>query len=158
MQKLLVIAAASLVAMLLVAPLVRADGGVKDFAVGGFRGVDGINNVGFSAHSDPDGANPQGYLTQTIPEGKAAAQRRDHFTVTCLAVDGNHAALGLTPSDDPTLARFPNGRVLRVTDGGPGGTSDKYGYTNGTTDCQSELSNLAPNTLESGDILVNDEP
>jgi hypothetical protein len=83
--------------------------GKHDFAVGGFRGVGGVNNVGFSAHSDPDGSNPFGHLRQTIPEGKTVAQRRDRFTVTGLVVTVNHAAIGLMPSDSATATRFPTG-------------------------------------------------
>jgi hypothetical protein len=69
------------------------DGG-HDFAVGGFKGT-ANNEVGFSAHSDPAGGNPRGHLSQNIPQ-----VRKDRFTVTCLAVIGNHAALELTPSAD----------------------------------------------------------
>jgi hypothetical protein len=184
MKKLLAIAAATLAGVLLVAPVVRAgvvdfltfqagadaaqavdptldlppNDGARDFAVGGFRGFNGVNNVGFSAYSDPNGANPHGHLSQTIPAGKTSAQRRDHFTVTCLAVLENIAALGLTPSDAATAARFPDGRVLRVTDGGPGGALDLYGYDNGdASNCQNHLTGgtVAP---ESGNILVHDEP
>jgi hypothetical protein len=158
MKKLLVIAAAALTAVLLAAPVVRADG-THDFAVGGIRGLGGVNSIGFSAQSEPNGANPQGYLSQTIPEGKTSPQRRDRFTVTCLAVAGNLAALGLTPADTATLARFPNGRVLRVTDSGlPGGEGDLYGYDNGdASNCQNHVTGgtVAP---ESGDIVVHDEP
>jgi hypothetical protein len=95
-KKLLALAAVCGAAVFLAAPAVHADG-PGDFAVGGFQGVGGVNKVGFSAHGDSNGANPSGYLTQTIPQG-----RKDNFTVTCLAVNGNHAAVGLTR---PTMKR-----------------------------------------------------
>jgi hypothetical protein len=108
MKKLVVLAAVCGATLFLVAPAVQA-GGAPDFAVGGFQGVGGANKVGFSATSDPNGANPHGYLSQNVQQF-----RKDNFTVTCLAVTGNHAAIGLT-ADAATAANFPNGRVLVVT-------------------------------------------
>ena len=90
-----------------------------------------------------------------------AAQRQDRFNVTCLAVDGNHAAIGLTPSNSATAANFPQGRVLIVIDNGnpssSGQTVDFYGYQNGTNDCQPFRATLVANLPETGNILVNDE-
>jgi hypothetical protein len=134
--------------------------GMSDTAVGGFRGVGGVNDVAFSAHSDPNGANPYGHLSQTIPAGKTSPQRQDRFDVTCLAVDGNHAAIGLTPSNSETATRFPSGRVLIVIDNGnpqSGQTVDTYGYRNGTNNCEMFRTDVVTNLPETGDTLVHDE-
>jgi hypothetical protein len=153
MKKLVVLAALCAAAVFLAVPVVHA-GGPGDSAVGGFQGVGGVNKVGFSAHSGPDGANPTGYLTQTIPQG-----RKDNFTVTCLAVNGNHAAIGLTPANAETAANFPSGRVLVVIDNGvPAGgqTVDNYGYVNGTNDCTQQTTTVVSNLPDSGNITVQD--
>jgi hypothetical protein len=155
MKKLVVLAAVCGVAVFLAVPVVQA-GGANDFAVGGFQGVGGANKVGFSATSDPNGANPNGYLTQTIPQG-----RKDNFTVTCLAVTGNHAAIGLTAANAATAANFPHGRVLVVIDNGnptSGQTVDNYGYVNGTNDCTLYTTTVVTNLPQSGNITVHDEP
>lgn len=185
MKKLLAIAAATLVAVFVVAPATVGativdlltfqsavdaaqavdptlaappNDGKHDFAVGGFRGVGGINNVGFSAHSDPNGANPYGHLSQTIPP----QGRKDRFTVTCLAVTVNHAAIGLTAANATTAANFPNGRVLVVIDNGnPAGGQpvDNYGYVSSSTNnCTLYTATPVTNIPESGNILVHDEP
>jgi hypothetical protein len=153
MKKLVVLAALCAAAVVLAVPVVHA-GGPGDSAVGGFQGVGGANKVGFSAHSGPDGANPSGYLTQTIPQG-----RKDNFTVTCLAVNGNHAAIGLTPANAETAANFPSGRVLVVIDNGvPAGgqTVDNYGYVNDTNDCTQQTTTVVTNLPDSGNITVQD--
>jgi hypothetical protein len=131
------------------------DGG-HDFVVGGFQGT-GDNNIGFSAHSGPLGEEPFGHLSQTIPQG-----RKDRFTVTCLAVAGNRAALGLTPTDAASN-EFVGERVLAVMDSGlPGGTGDMYGYygVSGSgvpaNTCALYV-NGAAFPVEHGNILVHDE-
>ena len=155
MKKFVVLAAVCGAAVFLAAPVVQA-GGAHDFAVGGFQGVGGANKDDFSAMSDPNGANPNGYLTQTIPQG-----RKDNFTVTCLAVTGNHAAIGLTAANAATAANFPNGRVLVVIDNGVpasgGQTVDNYGYVNGTNDCTQQTTTSVTNFPQSGNITVHDE-
>ena len=97
-------------------------------------------NVGFSAMSDADGANPFGHLSQTIPH-----VRKDRFRVTCLAVSGNEAAIGLTPTDAQTAQNYPNGRVLAVRDNGNpanGQSVDEYAYFIGSiaADCANYVS------------------
>jgi hypothetical protein len=164
MKKLPVLFAASLLAILIAVPVVRASvvsaltasAGPQDFAVGGFVGSAGTNKVGFSAHSDANGANPSGYLSQTIPQG-----RKDNFRVTCLAVNGNHAAIGLTAADATTAQNFPTGRVLIVIDNGNpvgGQPVDTYGYVNGTNDCTQYTTTNVTNIPASGNIQVNDAP
>jgi hypothetical protein len=132
------------------------DGG-HDFAVGGFQGT-GDNNVGFSAHSDHLGVNPQGHLSQTIPH-----DRMDRFTVTCLEVAGNRAALGLTPSNAETAQRYPNGRVFVVTDNGNpvgGQPVDMYAYYIGgvASNCAAYVGLGGFFTPVNGNIVVHDEP
>ena len=123
-----------------------------DFAVGGFQGQDG-NNVGFSAQSGPQGQNPKGHLSETIPQ---AAKAR--FTVTCLSVTGSDAAIGLHPtnaaSNDAT-----DEFVLVVHNGAvPGGTADQYGFINESAAmCRGEQ--VLANTgfpLRRGNINVHD--
>ena len=161
MKRLISFATASVIAVFLVVPaIVSAGNDAKhDSAVGGFRGVGGVNNVDVSAHSDANGANPYGHLNQTIAPSKGTA-RSDRFDVTCLEVQGTFAKIGLTASNAATAANFPNGRVLLVVDNGnPAGgqTVDTYGYLNGTNDCTLPLS-PASNLPASGNILVQDQP
>jgi hypothetical protein len=129
--------------------------GRHDFAVGGFQGG-ADNNVAFSARSGPQGHDPQGHLSQTMPQ-----VRKDRFTVTCLAVAGSNAALGLTPANAQTAANFPNGRVLGVRDNGPpvGGQSvDQFGYFFPTSPdiCPAYVGVPTIFVPASGNILVHD--
>jgi hypothetical protein len=83
--------------------------------------------------------------------------------VTCLEVAGNHAALGLTPSNAATAAMFPNGRVLGVTDNGNpvgGQPVDLYAYYVGSIASQCALYVGAGGafTPVNGQIVVHDEP
>ena len=75
-------------------------GGKREFAVGAGRaafalGVVGETGFTFSAHSDPFGGRPTGYVTATgDPDGPgpiASFTVRGH--VTCVRVDGNRASL-----------------------------------------------------------------
>ena len=155
-KKLLAVAGVTLAVIVLVAPLtVDAAAGKHDFAVGGFQG-NGDNNVGFSAQSDADGANPFGHLSQTIPN-----VRKDRFRVTCLAVSGSEAALGLTPANAQTAQNFPNGRVLAVRDNGNptnGQPVDEYGYyAASAADCANFVSGAVFLPVN-GNILVHDVP
>ena len=161
MKRLISFATASVIAVFLIVPAIVSAGndGQHDSAVGGFRGVDGVNNVDFSAHSDANGANPYGHLNQTITASKGTA-RSDRFDVTCLEVQGTFAKIGLTASNAATAANFPSGRVLVVVDNGNpigGQPADTYGYYNGTNDCTLPLT-PAGNLPASGNILVQDQP
>jgi hypothetical protein len=157
MKKLLAVAGLTVAAVVLIAPLtVDAAAGKHDFAVGGFQGT-GDNNVGFSAQSDADGANPFGHLSQTIPQ-----VRKDRFRVTCLAVSGNEAAIGLTPANAQTAQNYPTGRVLAVRDNGnptSGQPVDEYAYILGTSaaNCANYVGSAAFVPVN-GNILVHDVP
>jgi hypothetical protein len=183
MKKLLAIAAAMLAVVFLVAPgtvsativdlltfqsavdsaqavdptlAAPANDGGHDFAVGGFERASGAH-TGFSAQSGPLGENPSGHLSSTLDPG--VFQQR--YDVTCLAVAGNHASIGLVPSNagsnDATLET-----VLVVVDSGlPGGTGDVYGFiiTPGVQaqDCPLYVAVTPPFMPLSGNILVHDE-
>jgi len=151
---------AAVTAIVLAAPSLAGSKG--DSAVGGFQGVGGVNNVAFSAQSDANGANPSGHLTQTIPSNDPTIpQRLDRFDVTCLAVTGNHAAIGLTPRDATTAAKFPDGRTLVVIDNGPpvgGQPVDFYGYAANDKDCTQFTTTVVSNHPAYGNISVNDTP
>jgi hypothetical protein len=74
--------------------------GAHDYAVGGGQhaafGIPGCGRVsgGFSAHSDPDGSNPQGHVVLTV-ENTDCTGGFTHITakVTCLQVIGNGALI-----------------------------------------------------------------
>jgi hypothetical protein len=144
----------ALLATVVFAGAALANNGGHSSAVGGFQGI-ANNEVAFSAHSDPLGANPQGHLSQNIPQ-----VRKDRFTVTCLAVSGNKAALGLTPSDAATAANFPNGRVLTMTDNGNpvgGQPVDTYAYFgDSASNCALYANAGGFFTPVSGNIVVSD--
>jgi hypothetical protein len=98
----------------------------KDFAVGGFQGVDN-NKVGFSAHSGSLGQDAQGHLSETIPlfYGTPPRTYQGRFTITCLTVLGNDAAMGLVPTDAASNDQ-PAQFVFAVHDSGlPGGSGDQ---------------------------------
>jgi hypothetical protein len=130
--------------------------GAHDFAVGGFQRASGAH-TGFSAHSGPLGENPFGHLSSTLDPG--VFQQR--YDVTCLAVAGNHASIGLVPtnagSNDATLET-----ILVVVDSGlPGGTGDLYAFdvTPGVQaqNCALDVALTPPFMPLSGNILVHDE-
>jgi hypothetical protein len=96
-----------------------------DFAVGGLQGPDENNNIGFSAHGGPFGEDPQGHMSETIP---APENFKARFRVTCLAVAGNEAAIGLVPTDASSNDQV-NEFVFAVFDSGlPGGTGDLFSF------------------------------
>jgi hypothetical protein len=137
----------------------------KDFAVGGFRGVgsnnDGFaNNVGFSAHSGSLGENPNGHLSETEPHAfppMSSSTYQGRFRVTCLAVLGNEAALGLVPTETASNDQ-PQEFVFAVRDSGlPNGAGDQYAFVPGVPAelCEFGLGE-AEFPIESGNILVHD--
>jgi hypothetical protein len=79
--------------------LLNASGGSRDFAVGGGQHDDLLGvcsnsdgtcvNVGFAAHSDPAGDNPQGHVSFTQPRTGFELKG----PVTCLRVTGNQAVM-----------------------------------------------------------------
>ena len=74
------------------------------------------------------GENPSGHLSSTFDGSNGAPPVQERFDVTCVAVVGNQAAIGLVPtgaaSNDATTQR-----VLSVLDSGmPGGTGDMSAF------------------------------
>jgi hypothetical protein len=120
----------------------------KDKALGGFKGPVFFNQFGFSAHSAPNGDDPKGQLTESDPR-----VFHGRWNVTCLAVVGKHAAIGLTPTGGDGTGE----RILSVFDGGPGGTADLF-----IVDDVGPARNCAANVffadvpILSGNILVHD--
>ena len=144
----------ALVAAVVFVGAALGNNGPQSSAVGGFQGTLG-NQVAFSAHSDPSGANPSGSLNQIIPQ-----VRKDRFTVTCFAVSGNQAALGLSPADAATAANFPDGRVLVVADNGNpvgGQPVDAYSYyLTAASTCALFVNSPTFFTPVSGNFVVSD--
>ncbi len=131
----------------------------RNFVVGGFHGTDN-NNVGFSANSDAIGLDPQGHLSETIPLffGTPPKTYQGRFRVTCLAVVGNEAAMGLVPTDTASndqTAEF----ILAVRDNRALGIPDEYAFESGVgvfaNACAFSVGD-ALFSIESGNILVND--
>src|SRR6266852_6292170 len=100
-----------------------ANDGAHDFAVGGFERRNGFH-TGFSAQSGPLGENPFGHLSSTLDPG--VAQQR--YDVTCLAVAGDHASIGLVPSNAGSNDATTETVLVVVDSGLPGGTGDVYGF------------------------------
>jgi hypothetical protein len=82
----------------------------RDFAIGG--GTNGPFQIGLSAHSDPGGANPSGYVSaRSRPQsddpvpGGFPVPFRFGGEVTCLLVHGNQASIKyrFDHADDPNL-------------------------------------------------------
>jgi hypothetical protein len=172
MKKLVAIGAVALAAVFVAAPVVRAgivdlltfqsaadaaqavdptlnpppNDGKHDFVVGGFRDYLG-ENIGLSAHSDPNGANPYGHESVTKPQ-----DYKIRSNIVCLAVSGNLAAWGTVAKDGSEFVEV--GR-----DGGPGGTGDGWNYVvDAAANCAAHVLDgaLAP-PLTSGNILIHDE-
>lgn len=129
----------------------------QDFVVGGFQGQDS-NNVGFSAHSDPLGFDPQGTLSETIPFGlptQTPSTYQGRFRVTCVAVALNDAAIGLVPTEAASNDQQDE-FVLAVRDNHLLGTLDEYGFLPiQASDCLFGVG-FAGLPIARGNILVND--
>ena len=136
----------------------------KDFAVGGFTGQgtnnDGFpNKVGLSAHSGPLGEDATGHVSETEPHffpPGSSSTRQARFRVTCLAVLGDDAALGLVPTDAASNDEA-NQFVLAVRDNGlPNGVGDQYAFVPDVlaADCALALGE-ASFFVQRGNILVH---
>jgi hypothetical protein len=120
----------------------------KDFAVGGFHGVLN-NNVGVSGHSGPSGKDPQGHVSDTSRTFKG------RFRVTCLAVVGYDAALGLSPTQAKSNDQTGE-LVLAVRDNRVLGIPDQYAFIDDdAANCFDNVGNVEF-SIESGNILVHD--
>ena len=128
----------------------------KDFAVGGFRGIEN-NRVGFSGHSGPLGQDPQGHVSETIPGFfmGPSSTRQGRFKVTCFAAFANDAALGLTPTDAASND-LPDEVVLAVRDNKAFGMPDEYAFVPGPASACAAAVGDALFPIQSGNILVHD--
>jgi hypothetical protein len=128
----------------------------KDFAVGGFRGVEN-NRVGFSGHSGPLGQSPQGHASETIPGFfiGPSSTRQGRFKVTCVATFLNEAALGLEPMDSSSNDQ-PTEVILAVRDNKGFGAPDQYAFVPGPASACAAAVSDAIFTILSGNILVHD--
>jgi hypothetical protein len=177
MKKLLAITTATLAGVLLAAPMAHAsivnlltfnaavteaqlvdpmlappaNDGNHDFAVGGFEGIF-MEHWGFSAQSGPQGQAPSGHLSATIADGA-----KGRWEVTCLAVEGKDAAIGLVPTEAPP-SNVAEELVLVVHDGGPGPAGDKYASLIAHASECARFLIFSPlgSPIMSGDILVHD--
>jgi hypothetical protein len=142
----------------------------KDFAVGGGQHDDlagtcsnsdnTCNNEGFAAHSDANGANPQGQVSSTIPHvGELKGP------VTCLHVFGNRAFILFTNTKN--FPGSPPGTpvALDVVDNGnpaSGAPPDMIrNYPDASTlinPVTCFVSPLPPVPLVRGNIVVHDAP
>jgi hypothetical protein len=128
----------------------------KDFAVGGFRGIEN-NRVGFSGDGGPLGEDPKGHLSETIPGQFLPTSTTVHgrFNVTCVFALGNQAALGLVPTDAASNDRTDQ-VVLAVRDNKGLGIPDEYAFYEGPAAACAAFVLDAVFFIESGNILVHD--
>jgi hypothetical protein len=129
-----------------------ANDGSHDFAVGGFERANvAMSHTGFSAQSGPQGQAPTGHLSSTSSTGL-----KERYDVTCLAVFGPDAAIGLVPTNSPPTNAGTE-RVLAVHDGDlPGGGGDLYTFWfTSASNCQFYVG-LAFFAPLSGNIVVHD--
>jgi hypothetical protein len=125
----------------------------RDFAVGGFTGAEDNNKIGFSGSSGPMGEDPVGKMSETIP---GVFQAR--YRVTCLAVLGLDAALGLvaTHAAANDVAKGDE-FILAVRDSRlPGGAMDEWAFFRASANDCATYVHFAEFTIERGNILVHD--
>jgi hypothetical protein len=140
----------------------------EDSATGSGSAValSGYPTFEFSATSDPLGGSPGGTGTwsQSV-RGQTILQVQG--TVSCLAVSGNQAVIGIDLHIPPG-ASFFQGFFLTVVDGGPAGSGlDSFDATPTSLtsvgnivpiDCSVPFSRFGPRPVTSGDIVVVDAP
>lgn len=133
----------------------------RDTVVGGV--IDAADaNVGFNARSDPNGENPSGHVTTTIPfAGPPGDPLQLRIDVTCVAVAGNLAAVGGIideSSANDIFAGFNLVVVFRDT-GLPGGEGDAVAPFPGApaASCPGfvALAAAAP-PIQNGNVTIND--
>ena len=180
MKKLLAISAASVTAVLVVAPAVRAEivdlltfqqavdaaqavdatldapanDGAHDFVVGGFTDFIG-ERVGLSAQSGRLGEKVSGQESVTFPQGAPRIRSK----VVCLAVLGKVAAWGTRVTDSNSNTLPPGTEFVEFgRDGGPGGVLDGWDFAVApASSCGAFLVNAAASLpLLSGNLLIQD--
>ena len=182
MKKLLAISAAAMMAILVVAPAVRAEivdlftfqeavdaaqavdatldpppnNGAHDFVVGGFTNVVG-ERIGLSAHSSRLGDKVSGHESVTFPTGAPNIRAK----VVCLAVVGKAAAWGIVVTDSKSNTLPPGTEFVEFgRDGGPGGLADGWGFVAEAPadSCGAYVAAglASPPVLVSGNLLIHD--
>jgi hypothetical protein len=134
----------------------------QDSAVGNGATPSSYAHFEFEATSSPVGGSPTG--TASWEQFGVF-----HFegTVSCLAVSGNRAVIGIDIDTAASTLSF-QGFFLTVVDGGPAGSGlDSFDATPTSiagagdivpTDCSFPFTPFAPDTVTSGDIVVVDAP
>ena len=96
----------------------------------------------FDAHSGPAGEDPAGTVDYVSNEATPDSNIGTHTTVTCLSVRRNVAVIGVTGDTlfGPFYYRTTTG-LIRVTDGGPGSSADKFEFATTDGDVSVPLTN-----------------
>jgi len=112
--------------------------GKHDFVVGGFQALfpftDIVTNWSVSAHSGPDGENPQGHVNMTAPTETESGAVQGRWRVTCVSVGQAFfqqqlvrvAAVGAVPRDEAASNDFPESAIFLFRDAGSGGDGDGF--------------------------------
>jgi hypothetical protein len=153
----------STIAMAAVGALcIAASASAQDSAVGNGAALGNYAHFEFNATSTPTGGSPSG--TASWEQFGVF-----HFegTVSCLAVTGNRAVIGIQVDTAASTLSFA-GFFLTVVDGGPAGSGqDSFDATPTSltsagdivpTDCSFPFTPFAPSNVTSGDIVVHDAP
>lgn len=141
-----------------------------DSAVGGGNNTNGFFQIGFSAHSGPNGEDPRGYVSaRSRPDGGFPVPFRFGGEVTCLRVEGNRATIKyrFDHADNPLLVG--GGIEIRAEDNGPpvGGEPVDRAAANiplpreafelGRPEVCGDPALGAYTTVDSGNVVVHDE-
>jgi hypothetical protein len=125
----------------------KAQGPAQDSVTG--SGTAGPYSFVFDAHSGPSGENPTGTATISLTSTPSV------FTsgpVTCLAVDGNRAVIGI--ENGPGSLTAGEGTLIEVTDN-PDALFFRLWFEPPST-CLTAPSGYTPTPVSSGDIRITD--
>ena len=127
----------------------QAQGPAQDSVTG--SGTAGPYSFVFDAHSGPSGENPTGTAAISLTSTPSV------FTsgpVTCLAVDGNRAVIGI--ENGPGSLTAGEGTLIEVTDN-PDALFFRLWFEPPNT-CLTDPSGYTPTPVTSGDIRITDAP
>jgi hypothetical protein len=144
------VAVLSLLLVVLGASAGPAAGQISEDSVTG-SGTAGPYSFVFDAHSGPSGENPGGTATISLTSTPSV------FTsgpVTCLAVDGNRAVIGI--ENGPGSLTAGEGTLIEVTDN-PDALFFRLWFEPPST-CLRDPSGYTPTPVTSGDIRITDAP
>jgi hypothetical protein len=139
---------------------VASAAGAKDFATGGGSvvGNGAEKHFSFSVHAGPKG--PSGHVVlKQVSAGFGDFELQGH--VSCLAVSGNQATIGVAIDKGSGTAEGQVGIFLYVEDNGSGASNvpDQFnnsGYVGDTSVCPPIEPTIIP--IQSGNVNVNDAP